>query len=404
MSDPRAPGSFERLVGNLVKEAFPEENDARHREETQAIVDRVWQALGDAASDIPGPDEPVSAVRTGRPSGLLSSKTPRPGVGMVTQNLLRKILISCAAGAGTYAAVTLFEKDNALALMLSGFVAATTLVVQFLLVVEARRGSVDDNITTFSEHQRELTKQLEISVKTQLERFNQANSLLTRLDAGPLGRQLILELAQYAAEVDQSAPSLAHRLAESEISKLSAFLKDLGRGHEVTADYEGWDWIFTLTSSVQQTIDATSYIASGDNKANSLWDDNIWTSEQAQRYLNLQAQAIERGISIRRIFILETPKLADHPDLHRICDDQSARGIDVRLIDAETATASARGQVPLVIFDQAICLELMPSRFPAATARHVKIALTLNPFQVHQRLEMFERLWLHCTKTERPTI
>ena len=320
------------------------------------------------------------------------------------RNLLRKILVTCAAGAATFAVTTFFDKDDMLALMLSAFVGGVTFVVQFLREVEVRQGSVDHNVTAFSQYQRELTNQLETSVKTQLERFNQANSLLAQLDAGPLGRQPILELVQYAADVDYSALPLLHQLAESEISKCSNFLKDLGRGREVTADDEGWGWTFTLTTNVQQSVDATSYIARDDKKVSSLWDDDAWTSEHARLYLRLQAQAIKRGIAIRRIFILETLELAEHPELRRICDEQCTIEIDVRLIDAQTAAAIARGHVPLVIFDRAISLELTPSRFPEAAPGFVKTTLVLNPFQVRDRSEMFERLWIGGTKVNRGSL
>ena len=309
------------------------------------------------------------------------------------RNLLWKIFVTCAAAVGTYATTTFFDRDDMLALMLSAFVGGVTLVVQFLVEVEARQGSVDANLTAFAQHQLALTNQLETSVQTQLERSNQANSLLARLDSGPLGRQPILELVQHAAGVDHSAPELAHRLAESEIRDLSNFLKDLGRGRQVAADDEGWGWTFTLTANAQQTIDATSYIAGGDGIM-SLWDDDTWTSENAHVYLALQAQAIQRDVAIRRIFILETLALTNHPDLRRICDMQGDRGIDVRLIDVESAAAIARGHIPLVIFDRAISLELTPGRFPATAPGFVKATLVLNQRQVQKRVEMFERLWL----------
>jgi hypothetical protein len=117
--------------------------------------------------------------------------------------------------------------------------------------------------------------------------------------------------------------------------------------------------------------------------------------------LDLQALAIKRGVTIRRIFILEKLSLAELPELRQICDDQCAKGVDVRLIDAETAAAVASRHVPLVLFDRAISLELTPSRFHTAAPGFVKTTLVLNPFQVHERLEMFERLWIGGTKVDR---
>jgi hypothetical protein len=68
-------------------------------------------------------------------------------------------------------------------------------------------------------------------------------------------------------------------------------------------------------------------------------------------------------------------------------------GIDVRLIDASKASSVASKHGPLVIFDAAISFELTPSRFPNAVPGFIKTALVLNPFQVHERVKMFQRLW-----------
>lgn len=325
----------------------------------------------------------------------MSKDHGKPG----TRKLLRKIFITVAASAATFAATAFVDDADAWPLMLSAFVGGVTLVVQFLLDVEARQLSVDTNLLAFALHQTELTRQLETAVKIQLERFNQANSLLSRLDSGPLGRQPVVELLQHAADLHHSAPALAHRLAESEISDLSNFLKDLGRGREVTEGGDGWPWTFTLTASVQQTIDATSYSAQGD-KERSLRDDDMWKSELGQDYLELQALAVERGVAIRRIFILENPRLAKHSELLEICEQQCGLGIDVRLIDASTAAGIARSHTPMVIFDNAISFELTTSRFPDAAPGFIKTTLVLNPFLVHERVKMFQRLWEGASKYE----
>lgn len=316
-----------------------------------------------------------------------------------TRNLLWKIFITCAAAAGTYAATTFVHQDDMLALMLSAFVGGVTLVVQFMLDVEARQISVDTSLSAFEKHQEELTAQLEGSVKLQLERFNQANRLLARLDSGPLGRQLVMDLVQHAGDLNGSAPALAHRLAESGISEVSNFISDLSGGREVAADGDGWPWTFTLTSSAHETIDATSYSARGDGEQ-SLWDDDMWTSELGQRYLKVQSEAIQRGVTVRRIFILEEMALAEHAELRNNCDQQVRLGIDVRLIDAAKAANIAGGHIPLVIYDRAISFELTQSRFPAARPGFIKTTLVLNPFKVHERWEMFQRLWDGASKYE----
>jgi hypothetical protein len=309
-----------------------------------------------------------------------------------TRNLLRKIFITVTASAATFAATTSVKEKDVWPLLLSVFVGGVTLVVQFLLEVEARQASVEAGLVAFARSQREVTQQLEASVKAQLEGFNQANSLLARLDSGPLGRESVLTLVQHSADLNRSAPALTHRLAAAEILTVSNFLKDLGRGSEVAADGDGWPWTFILTNNAEATIDATSHMARGGSDEG-LWDDDLWTSELGLRYLDLQSQAIQRGVVIRRIFILETWALAENVELRRICDLQCARGIDVRLIDVATATGMAGSHIPMVIFDKAVSFELTPSRFQAAFPGFVKTTLVLNPFQVHERFEMFQRLW-----------
>ena len=310
-----------------------------------------------------------------------------------TRSLFWKIFITFAASTATYSATTFVEQKETQALMLSAFVGGVTLVVQFLLDVEARQVSVDADLQAFERRQAELSHNLEMSVKVQLERFNEAVGLLARLDSGPLGRQSVIDILQHAADLNHSSlPALSHQLAQSELSTVSNFIKDLGRGREVAAEGDVWPWMNSLTMSVQKTIDATSYSARGEIEQG-LFDDDSWMSELGQRYLDLQERAIQRGVGIRRIFLLETPQLANHPQLREICDQQSRLGIDVRLIDAEKANQVASGHIPLIIFDRAVLVELTPSRFPTARPGFIKTTLVLNPFQVHEKFEMFQRLW-----------
>ena len=46
-----------------------------------------------------------------------------------------------------------------------------------------------------------------------------------------------------------------------------------------------------------------------------------------------------------------------------------------------------------MVFDRAISYELTPRRFLADSPGFVKTTMVLNPFQVHERWAMFERLW-----------
>jgi hypothetical protein len=307
--------------------------------------------------------------------------------------LLRKILITLAISAATLLATTFVDQSDEWALMLSAFVGGVTLVVQFLVDVESGQNSVRVHLGSFAQHQLEMTHQLQASVHDQLQRSSEANSLFSRLDSGPLKRDLVVELVQHAADLHHFVPDLALKLAEAEILAASSFIRELGRGSQVAVDNDGWQWTFTLTDSVKQSIDATSYVAWGGNKE-TVRDDDMWRSEQSQRYLEAQAKAIQRGVAIRRIFVLETMELADHPDLRQICGQQCQLGIVIRLIDQKTASNIDGSHIPLVIYERnAISFELTPRRFHTESPPHVKTTLVLQTSQVHKRTEMFERLW-----------
>ena len=315
------------------------------------------------------------------------------------RDLLRKILVTCVAGAGTYAVTTFFDKDDMLALMLSAFVGGVTLVVQFLRDVEARQGSVDHNLSTFGQRQQDLSNQLDTSVKARLDSFNRTNAHLTRINAGPLEQEPVVELLKHIADLGTSAPALAHRLADAEISNVSSFIKDLGAGRQVAVDGDNWSWIYTLTNAARHGIDATSYSARGDSDQG-LLDDDMWLSPLGQRYMEMQAAAIQRGVTIRRIFVLETPQLAQHAVLRRIGNQQCAAGIDVGLIDAATASNVAADHIPLIMFDHQISLDFTTSRFPSAIPGFIKTTMVLNPYDVHARHEMFQRLWESAKRYE----
>jgi hypothetical protein len=318
---------------------------------------------------------------------------------------LRKIFITCVAGGGTYVVTTVFDQQEMLALMLSAFVGGVTLVVQFLREVEARQGSVDHNLTAFGRRQEDLSSQLDVSVKTRLDNFNRTNAHLARIDAGPLEREPVVELLKHIADLGTSAPTLAHRLAEAEISNASTFIKGLGAGHPVTYEGDNWSWIYTLTNAVEHSIDATSYSARGDSEQG-LLDDDMWLSALGQRYIEMQARAIQRGVTIRRIFVLETPQLAQQPVLRRICDQQHGIGIEVGLIDAATASIVAPGSkefpghIPLIMFDHQISLDFTTSRFPSEIPGFIKTTMVLNPYDVRARPAMINRLWESAKKYE----
>lgn len=297
---------------------------------------------------------------------------------MTTENrTLRKILVSLGIGALAYFLTNIltnvFSEPEILALTMSVFFGGVTLVTQFLTDFEHRLGAVE----------------------TGFAKINEATELFALVEASALRTDAVLQLVRHSTQIDPTSPPLIHRFAQAEISRMSEFLKELGEGGNVSYEGEDRDWMLALASNAERSIDATS-LTTVDAGGKGFVDGGLWSSDLGQRYLEVQRHAMDKGVKIRRVFILDRPDLAADPDFLAACQDQRDMGIHVRVLDSSAVPGIRRSSLfDFVLFDEVISYEVTPASRLGDTARPaiVTTRLELRPLRVKDRIQRFKDLW-----------
>jgi len=191
-----------------------------------------------------------------------------------------------------------------------------------------------------------------------------------------------------------SANSLLGRLARREIERVTSFMRQLPPGGEITYDGEDREWLLGLAQEVQHSIEAISLSIM--NVMPHGVHGGLWRSDLGVRYLELQRQAIDRGVSIRRVFVFDDEDRARDEIFLRIVQMQRV-GIDVRMLDFQLIPEWLHGMIfEYVIFDEEVCYELMPgtsfnyNRFRPIVFR---TSLVPTPSRVKDMKVRFEQLW-----------
>jgi hypothetical protein len=128
-------------------------------------------------------------------------------------------------------------------------------------------------------------------------------------------------------------------------------------------------------------------------------DEVFWNSEAGLRYLEWQRQAIERGVTIRRIFVTDHEPTTATSGFRKIVREQLDVGIDVRILDASKLPPARRLLVPdVIIFDRTVSYELTQVRIPDLAPYFVTTRLILEPETVGERMHALEQLWAVAVK------
>ncbi len=212
----------------------------------------------------------------------------------------------------------------------SVFISGIAFITQFLMEVDTRvdllareLGSLD---ASFMEHV-DTTREM---IREEFRKINDATELFGLVEASALKTDAMTQLVRNATTIEQNTPSLVFDFAQAEIARLSGYLKDLGQGGDVTYEGEDRDWLLGLTKVAALSIDATS-LTTVDAGGRGFVDGGLWSSDLGHLYLEAQRDAIKRGVSIRRIFIMDRPDLQDDTDFKEILAQHAAIGVQVRI-------------------------------------------------------------------------
>jgi hypothetical protein len=309
------------------------------------------------------------------------------------QKVIRRILIPLLTGGlayliTKYLITDLTDQPQLWVRMISIFIGGIALLVQFLLDFEKRLESVEEKQAAHS-------TEIQSMIKDGFARTNEVMELFQAVEASALQTDTVTQLVQHATQIKPGSPALVYGFAQSQIGRMSQFLKELSEGGEVSYDGEDRDWMLGLTTQSQHTIDATSL--STVDAGGSGFDGGLWTSDLGHRYLELQREAIHRGVVIRRVFILDSSGQTRQEDFLRIYRQQRDLGIHTKVLDRSTIPPALKNLLfDFIVFDGVISYESTPAARVEDTMKPtiIKTNLALQPQRVRERMRRFEDLWV----------
>jgi hypothetical protein len=310
-------------------------------------------------------------------------RAPRP-------RMMSQILVSLAVGGMLYLLtnVVTIPQSQIWNVTLSIFTGGIVLLIQWLNAFEARLNEVE-------EAQQKHAETTEALVRAGFSKINEATELFGLVEASALRTDAVIQLVRHSTQIDPTSPPLVLRFAQSEISRTSEFLKELGDGGNIIYEGEDRDWMLALARSAENNIDATS-LTTSDPSGRGYVDSGLWSSDLGQRYMEVQREAILQGVRIRRVFITDRADLATDPEMLDICRMQQDMGVEVRLLNSSAIPGMRRSSLfDFVLFDDVISYEVTPAiRIEdAILPTIVNTRLELRPMRVKDRIQRFKDLW-----------
>lgn len=303
-----------------------------------------------------------------------------------------KIVVSLAIGGIAYVITNLFtnrsNEPQIWGLTLSVFIGGVTLVTQLLTDFEGRLERLDAR-------QERHANDIEELVRAGFSKINEATELFGLVEASALRTDAVIQLVRHSTQIDPTAPPLIFRFAQAEIGRMSDFLKELSEGGNVSYEGEDRDWMLALARNAQTGIDAIS-LTTVDAGGKGFVDGGLWSSDLGQRYLEVQREAIQQGVRIRRVFIMDRADLAKDRDFVEVCGLQREMGIDVRVLDTSAIPGMRRSSLfDFVLFDDVLSYEVTPASRIEGMSRPtiVNTRLELRPNRVKDRIQRFKDLW-----------
>lgn len=293
--------------------------------------------------------------------------------------ILWKFLSSIMVGGVVYLITEVSNPgDNQLwKITISVLATGTVMILQFIVKFERRLEAVEAG-------QQHSAASMENLVTKGFTQINEATALFGLVESSALRADAVTQLVRNATEISTDGPSLVYDFAQAQISTLATLLKELNSG-EATFHGEDHEWLVSLTCCASQSMDATSTSV----------DQDLWPTEFGRRYLLAQRDAMQRGVRVRRLFIVARPEEIDD-QLKQRCDRHRDLGIDVRVvaISALPPTAQLDPMNDFIVFDKEVSYEV--SQDLGSQDAHPVIEWTRivrRPDHVARRVHRFNDLW-----------
>ncbi|HXS66791.1 MAG TPA: hypothetical protein VN767_28375 [Streptosporangiaceae bacterium] len=227
-----------------------------------------------------------------------------------------------------------------------------------------------------------------------LTKLDQSIELAGLVERSALGTELLTEFIDVAGKTDENVNPLLLRMAQREIKRVTHFVQELPGGREIAYDGEDREWLLGLTQDTERSVDAIS-LSTVDAGMRG-FDGGLWTSDLGTRYLELQREAVARGIVIRRIFVFESNDLVGDETFLNITKIQRDVGVDVRMLDHQLIPEWIRSMIfDFIIFDGAVSYETTPATTFNAGTRPAIVRTLLAPMadRLDELQSRFEQLW-----------
>jgi hypothetical protein len=304
-------------------------------------------------------------------SGVLG---PGSAGGVRIPPVLLKTLVTVVVATIAYVITNLINQsqDELWKLAVSIVIGGAALIVQYMIDFERRLTSVESALVTHHRDMKNLVSEKFIQV-------GEVTEIFGKLDRAGLDTENVKLLLQSATEVQSQSPDIVKAFARAELARLASIMVNL-TGWTTEWPGENNDWLLGLTGCAERKIDAIS----------SSVDLAFWATEPARRYLDAQSEAIERGVIVRRAFIVETTEDVNS-ELKEICRRQEGRRILTKVVVREALRSDLRGG-PIndcVLFDGELCYELTADR----TQGNPTTTLNARVPRLSERIKRFNELW-----------
>jgi hypothetical protein len=225
------------------------------------------------------------------------------------------------------------------------------------------------------------------------QKIDQSTQLFELMERSAFDTALLTDFVEAAGQVDASVSPLLRRVARREIQRVAWFVRQLPAGSEIAYDGEDREWLLGLTEEAQRSIDAVS-LSTAEPYG---FDGGLWTSDLGLRYLARQREAIDRQVSIRRIFIYEHEEVTRGEIFLKITQMQHDAGIDIRMLDQHLIPEWLQpGISDFIVFDRSVSYEMTAATIFNARNKRAIVRTLLTPMQTRIRdlQRQFEQLWV----------
>ena len=347
------------------------------------------------------------------------ASVPHPaGPARALPPVLRKALLAVACGGISLAFALLLTKgSNSLlpALTIATVVGGVALLIDFLYefdrridrleratsqailhaVTDIHRG-INSTSTGLEQVVAELYDAVG-EVRAELDRrFAQLTSLPEAFGLQPLehsGAADLVKIVRDAYTFERRASPLANTFARSQAQRLNSLLHQLRSG-QCTYDGEDRDWLLALTTICARTLLATS-LTTTDAGGRLRFGGGFWETDLGLRYLELQGEAVRRGVAVRRLFILQDSRITEDTSYNDLCLRHRRLGIEIRYLTVDMLSPDLLGLLDdFIIFDNEVVYETVTSLATDTTRPVVaNVQLWLNRGHVGRRSGQYTRLW-----------